>query len=220
VIEEEIETLILYPEQLTFLIFNEEFEKSLPPHLKNTKDLFVFGCTVALRFSDLLNLSVTNFSFTNNNWYLSTTSKKTDIPVRIHLPNYAVEIMQRHTLKNGKVFKLISLNQLNQNIKALVKLAGWNEETDKFRHKRGIPYPIYKDAEKKQKFKFHELVSSHTMRRTAISTMLALKMPETMVRRISGHVANSKSFYRYVSFAQSFWDDDSKKFFKKLTQIS
>lgn len=218
VIEEEIETLVLFPEQLNFLIYNQEFESNLPLHLKATKDFFVFGCTVALRFSDLMNLSLTNFSFTNNNWYLSTVSKKTGIPVRVHLPNYAVEIMQRNTMKNGKIFKTISNARMNNNIKSLAKLAGWNEEKEKFRNKRGIPYPIYKNPETKEKYKFYELLSSHTMRRTAISTMLALKMPEPMVRRISGHVANSKSFYRYVTFAQSFWDDDSKRFFQKLTQ--
>jgi hypothetical protein len=218
VLEEEIETIILFPEQLNFLIYDKEFENSLPEHLKQTKDFFVFGCTVALRFSDLMNLYISNFSFTNDNWYLSTISKKTGTSVRMHLPDYAVEIMQKHTLKTGKIFKTISLNQLNKNIKAMAKLAGWDEETDKFRHKRGIPYPIYKNPETKEKHKFYEMVSSHTMRRTAISTMLALRMPEVQVRRISGHVPNSKSFYRYVNFAQSFWDNDSKKFFKKLSQ--
>jgi len=218
VLEEEIETIVLFPEQLNFLIYNKEFESKLPPHLKVTKDVFVFGCTVALRFSDLMNLYTTNFSFTNNNWYLSTVSKKTGTAVRMHLPEYVVEIMESNILKNGKIFKTISLVQLNKNIKALAKLAGWDDEMDKFRNKRGIPFPIYKNPETKEKYKFYELVSSHTMRRTAISTMLALRMPEVQVRRISGHCPNSKSFYRYVNFSQSFWDTDSKKFYKKLSE--
>ena len=219
VLEEEIETIILYPEQLNFLIFNKEFENSLPLHLQKTKDLFVFGCTVALRYSDMMNLYTTNFSFTNDNWYLSSVSKKTGIAVRMHLPGYAIEIMKKNTLKNGKIFKSISVHRLNSNIKEIARLAGWCEEKDKIRHKRGVPYPIYKNPVTKERYKFHDLLSSHTMRRTAISTMLALKMPEDQVRRISGHCANSKSFHRYVNFAQSFWDSDSKKYYKKLAQI-
>lgn len=217
VLEEEIETLVIYPERLNFLISNKEFENTLPLHLKRTKDLFVFGCTVALRYSDLMNLHASNFCFVNNNWYLTTVSKKTTTLVRVHLPDYAVDITKRNTLKNGRVFREISKAQLNKNIKALVMLANWDEEVNKFRSKRGIPYPIYKDPNTGLKYKFYELVSSHTMRRTAISTMLALGMPETQVRRISGHCANSKSFHRYVSFSQSFLDNDSKNFFQKLS---
>ena len=216
ILEEEIETLVIYPDRLNFLISNKEFENSLPLHLKRTKDLFVFGCTVALRYSDLMNLHTSNFCFTNNNWYLTTVSKKTATMVRVHLPDYAVEIMKNNTLKNGRIFREISKNQFNINIKELVMLANWDEEVDKYRSKRGIPYPIYKDPHKGLKYKFYELVSSHTMRRTAISTMLALGMPETQVRRISGHCANSKSFHRYVNFSQSFLDNDSKNFFQKL----
>ena len=40
------------------------------------------------------------------------------------------------------------------------------------------------------------------MRRTAITNLLSMGMPETMVRKLSGHSANSKEFYRYVEYAQ------------------
>jgi integrase len=48
------------------------------------------------------------------------------------------------------------------------------------------------------KTRFCDLMSSHMMRRTAITTMLILGMPEHMVRNVSGHTDNSGSFYRYV----------------------
>jgi hypothetical protein len=51
---------------------------------------------------------------------------------------------------------------------------------------------------------FEERERSHIMRRTAITTMLMLGMPEYLVRKISGHSANSKAFYRYVNFGQSY----------------
>src|ERR1035437_7253845 len=57
---EAIEIITLIPEQLNFLIYNKAFEESLPDHLKKTKDMFVFGCTVALRVSDILSLSKKN----------------------------------------------------------------------------------------------------------------------------------------------------------------
>jgi len=60
---EDIEIVTLLPEQLNYLIYNTEFEASLPEHLKKTKDMFVFGCTVALRVSDIFKLTENNVDF-------------------------------------------------------------------------------------------------------------------------------------------------------------
>ncbi|MBA3971641.1 MAG: hypothetical protein H0X46_05760, partial [Bacteroidetes bacterium] len=70
-IQEETPVLVLYPERLNFLIHNKEFEKKLPAHLKRHKDLFVFGCTTALRFSDLISLKPSNIERINNNVYVT-----------------------------------------------------------------------------------------------------------------------------------------------------
>ena len=51
---EEIAIHPLLPEELNFLIYNEPFEQVLSPRLREVKDVFVFGCTVALRVSCLL----------------------------------------------------------------------------------------------------------------------------------------------------------------------
>ena len=48
--------IVLIPEQLNFLITNKEFELSLNPYLRRAKDICVFGCTVGLRYSDLMKL--------------------------------------------------------------------------------------------------------------------------------------------------------------------
>ena len=54
------------------------------------------------------------------------------------------------------------------------------------------------------------------MRRTGITTMLNLGMPEHLVRKISGHAANSREFFRYVELSQSFIDDETDKIFDKI----
>ncbi len=57
--------ITLTPEQLQFLIHDKLFEQALPDYLQKTKDIFVFGCTVALRVSDLMQLKPRNFEKTN-----------------------------------------------------------------------------------------------------------------------------------------------------------
>ena len=51
------------------------------------------------------------------------------------------------------------------------------------------------------------------MRRTAITTMLMLGMAEHVVKKISGHAANTKAFYRYVNLVQSYLDHEVDKVF-------
>jgi len=58
------------------------------------------------------------------------------------------------------------------------------------------------------------------MRRTAITTMLSLGVPEAVVRKISGHAPGSKEFYRYVQWAQSYQDAETEKMFHVLEQKS
>jgi hypothetical protein len=58
------------------------------------------------------------------------------------------------------------------------------------------------------------------MRRTAITTMLMLGMKEHVLRKISGHADNSKSFYRNVNLVQSYMDNEMDEVFGKLVEVA
>ena len=77
----------------------------------------------------------------------------------------------------------------------------------------GAVYPITQ-----KKYRFCDLVSSHVMRRTAITTMLMLGMKEHAVKQISGHSNDSKSFYRYVNLVQSYLDNEMDEVFNKFAK--
>ena len=66
------------------------------------------------------------------------------------------------------------------------------------------------------KNRFCDKMSSHMMRRTAITTLLILGMPEHLVRKISGHSHASTSFNRYVHYAQAYMDKEIEKVYSKL----
>jgi len=213
---EEIEIITLLPEQLNFLIYNKEFEMKLPEHLQKTKDVFVFGCTVALRYSDIFRLNPNNIEKNNGKAYLIVQSKKTNTHTRILLPDYALDIIQKYSKRKNYIFQPISKAQFNKNIKLLLEYANWTGYKIKTRTKKGIPVPIYKNEKNKEHYRFCDLITSHTMRRTAITTMLCLGMPENLVRKISGHSANSKEFYRYVELSQKFIDTETEKIYEQL----
>ena len=208
---EEIEIITLIPEQLNFLIYNTEFEEALPEHLKQTKDMFVFGCTVALRVSDIFKLSKNNIESLNGKHYLKVRSQKTNTLTRIILPDYAMDIINKYNKTKKTIFPEISNARFNLNIKSLIEKTEWTDEQIKTRQKRGQTVIVYKNQKTKEPYRFCDLITSHTMRRTAITTMLCLHMPENLVRKISGHAAGSKEFFRYVELSQKYMDNETEK---------
>ena len=207
--KEEKPILVLSPERVSFLINNREFHESLPAYLKRTKDILIVGCTVALRYSDLMNLKRKNLSRYNNATYLQIISQKTGSITKIRLPEYVVEIFKKGSNKKG-LLPLISNHRLNSNLKELCALAGWTEPIDlQIIGKTNTRQPMYFG-------RFCDNVTSHIMRRTAITTMLSLGMSETAVRKISGHSANSISFHRYIQFSQAYLDSEIEVVFSKL----
>jgi site-specific recombinase XerD len=211
--KEEIAIFTLMPEELNFLIYDKSFEESLPRRLREAKDFFVFGCTVALRVSDLISLLKQNVRVINENYYLAVRSKKTATDSLIKLPRYAVEIILKYKKQKRKLLPDFNSSNLNNYIKQLVEKAGLTHEVYLTRERRGISVMQFHQG---KPFRFCDVVSTHTMRRTAITTMLCLGMPEQLVRNISGHAPNSKEFYRYVLWAQTYQDQESEKVFEKL----
>lgn len=218
VCKEDVPIITLLPQQLQFLIYDKPFEERLTQSLQNTKDVFVFGCTVALRSSDIFAIRFSDVQKVGNAYYLSVRTIKTDTPIRMKLPNYAVDIIVKFGKKaksRKTIFLPISNNQFNKNLKQLAALAGWTQELGKTRSKRGKHIQVINNATHKR-FRFCDMLSSHAMRRTAITTMLMLGMQEHIVKKISGHAANSKAFYRYVNLVQSYLDTEVDKVFNKL----
>lgn len=219
--KEEVPIVTLLPEELNFLIYDKTFEESLSAKHRKVKDVFVFGCTVALRFSDLMRLKQSNIRVNGNNWYLSVRSQKTAVDTQVCLPDYAVDILMRYRKQKGG-FLLPRFNNVNLNlyVKELAEKAGFTQDARKTRTKRGSTKELTKELHTKKNYRFCDLVTTHTMRRTAITTMLSLGMPEHIVRKISGHSPMSKEFFRYVALAQSYQDKETAIVFDKLKEKS
>jgi len=214
---EEIEIIVLTPERLNYLIHDKELHKKLTPDLKKVKDVFVFGCSVALRYSDLIALNKTNLEVINERVYIKVQSKKTQTFTRVKIPEYAIQIIKKYEkLYRHKLLPEFNNAFFNKKIKNIMQHYGFTEPIGRTRLRRGIPITIYKDKKSKSTFRFCDSVTTHTMRRSGITTLLSLGMKEQMVRQISGHSANSKDFFRYVSFAQTYIDKEIDDVYEKF----
>ncbi len=213
--KEEVDILVLSPERLKFLIHDTDFEKKLTSTQIKLKNIFVFGCTTGLRFSDIFLLTNKNFESNNGEWYLKIKSKKTKTYTSIKLPKYAVDIYLKYKPNNSNtfVFGNKDLSNFNRSLKRIGEIAGYTEMVTISREKLGKSKKV---AAKKGKERFCDNMSSHMMRRTAITTLLILGMPELLVRKISGHSTGSNSFHRYVHYAQVYMDKEISKVHEKL----
>ena len=220
VANEEIQIIALRPAQLGYIIHSNELNNKLSDKLKEIRDIFVFGCTVALRVSDLLTLNKKNLVIINKNYYLNVKSEKTKTKTLIKLPPYAVDIILRYDDKYASLLPPISIAWLDKLLKDFASFLPDNFELQKIREQRGQAIVIYKNKELKTHYHLSDHISSHTMRRTAITTMLMLGMSEHLVRKISGHAANSSEFFRYVELSQSFIDEETDKIFDKINQLN
>lgn len=216
--KEEIQIIALNHHQLNYIIFDEQFNNNIKnKNLEKIKDVFVFGCTVALRVSDLMDLSKENLIIQDGKYYIKVVSQKTNTYTSIKLPSYCVDIIKKYEKKeHHNLLPKFGIVWFNEKLKDLGALLPDNFEIIKTRSKRGKQVIIYKDEKTKTHFKLSDHICTHTMRRTAITNMLRLGMPEHVVRKISGHSANSKEFFRYVKFIQSHIDEETDKFFDKL----
>jgi integrase len=216
--KEEISIFPLLPEELNYLIYNKELEAKLSPRLRKVKDVFVFGCTVALRVSDLLSVKPSNIRMLNCQYYLAVRSQKTNTDTLIKLPSYAVEILDKYKKQNKRILPPFNKVNLNLYIKELMEVAGFTHAVSINRDRRGKPIELKNRFRKDKAFRFCDVASTHTMRRTAITTMLCLGMHEQIVRKISGHATGTKEFYRYVLWAQTYQDQEMERVFEKLKE--
>ncbi|MES2649408.1 MAG: tyrosine-type recombinase/integrase [Bacteroidota bacterium] len=210
------EPVVLLPEQVHFLIHDGAFATLLPKCLKRTKDIFVFGCITGLRVSDLMALEQKNLSWHGNDCYLAIYTQKTNTYVKIPLPAYCLDIVQRYKKQNKRyLLPRLANTNINKQLKEIGKLAGWDWTLPKYLTSQG---KLVEQRVNGQSWKFYQHLSAHTMRRTAITSLLMLGVDEAVVRRISGHAPGSKEFYRYISLAQSYLDCQVKLAHERLNE--
>jgi len=163
--------IILEPIQLQFLIHDKAFEEALSHSLKRTKDIFVFGCTVGLRYSDLMRLRKEHLINAPSENYLLIHTKKTNTEVKIPLPHYLLSIIERYKKGSGSyLLPRLSSTNINLQVKQLMEKAGWTHRIPKIMYRQGKPIEI--KTKNNQCQRFCDQVTSHTMRRTAITTLL------------------------------------------------
>jgi integrase len=213
---EQIDIIVISPERLRFLLYNENFYLRLTKRQVFIRDLMITGCFTAMRASDLLSICKQQIVGVGNDTWLVVSSKKTHQQSRILLPEELKSIFRKYAANGKRIFPSISNANFNRQIKIIGELAGWTEPVICQRNKKGVPVAVRNIITTDRRFRFCDLITTHTLRRSAITILLMMGMPEQLVRQVSGHRPGSREFHRYVCLSQDWQDKESRRVYEKL----
>jgi len=152
------------------------------PELIESRDLLVLGCQLGLRFGDLFRLTS---DMVNNNM-IRIKMHKAHNTVFIPLQQIAKEIIDKY---DGDFPNKTNKDTFNADLKKIGKAANI-DSTIVITKKRGTEKidTVYQK---------HQLISSHTCRRSFCTNQFMKGIPAILIMKISGH-KTEKAFLRYI----------------------
>ena len=173
--------------------------------LERVRDVFLFQCFTGLRYSDVFNLRRSDIKGD----HIEVTTVKTSDSLIIELNNHSKAILDKYKdvpFENDKVLPVITNQKMNDYLKELAELAGFDEP---------IRQTYYKGNERIDDVTpKYALLGTHAGRRTFICNALALGIPPQVVMKWTGH-SDYKAMKPYIDIA----DDIKANAMSKFNQL-
>ena len=163
------------------------FDFGSKDYLLNASKLLLLSCYTGLRFSDYSTIKEEHLKEYEGQYYLSKYQIKTGEEVQVPLSKETKSIVDQ--MIDGSI-RVISNQKMNDYAKELCQLVGIDEPFEKVTHRGNV-----KESSKHPK---HELVSTHTGRRTFATNLLTKGIPPEIVMKYTGH-SSYASFAKYVN---------------------
>lgn len=151
-------------------------------YLHNARSLFLLSCYTGLRFSDVAALKPEHDRVDR----LHVTTQKTRDSLVIPVSPKARVLLD--FLWSGDVHPITN-QKLNEFLKELTQRAGIDVLIEDTEYKGGKRYSVKKPK--------HDLISSHTGRRTFVTLALESGLPWEVIMKVTGH-KDMRSFKRYI----------------------
>ena len=190
---------------LTWEELRNVYTKEIPEskkYLARVRDVFCFCCFTSLRYSDVYNLKKSDI----NGGAIHITTVKTADSIIIELNKYSQAILDKYKddiFEGNKALPVISNQKMNDYIKELGELCDIIEPVNI------ISYSGNKRTD--EVFPKHELLGTHTGRRTFICNALSLGIPVNVVMKWTGH-SDYKAMKPYIDIADKIKSESMNKF--------
>lgn len=188
-VKKEVTTAIFSTEKEIQQLY--ELDLNLTEGLKTVRDLYVLQCYTGLRFSDLHKFMQNPRAYvkhTDGISYIDITTTKTHQQLIIPLKPIALRILEDNNYKFGKKGGF-SLQHYNTTLKKIAAHINFDDEIIVVRTIGGKRTETVK--------KKHELISSHTARRSFATNAFLAGISSLQIRKITGHTTES-SFLHYI----------------------
>ncbi len=174
-------------------VYNFKFDGDSAKRLEQVRDVFCFSCFTGLRYSDVANLKRSDISDDS----ITVTTLKTNDTLIIDLNDYSKGILRKYANEVypfNKALPVISNQKMNQYLKEMARECGLDTLIT------GVQFKGNERIETVQPK--HELISTHTGRRTFISNALMKGISANVVMQFTGH-SDYKAMKPYIAIAES-----------------
>lgn len=185
-------------------VYSFNFTGEGAKRLEQVRDVFCFLCFTGLRYSDAYNLKRSDVS----DDVVTVTTQKTADTLTIDLNDYSKAILdkyQHEAYPHNKALPVISNQKMNQYLKEIGKLCELDATVTQVQFRGNERIETVRPK--------HELISTHTGRRTFISNALMKGIPANVVMQFTGH-NDYKAMQPYIAIAESAKKDAMKLFNK------
>ena len=152
--------------------------------LQNVRDWFIIACEMGLRYSDWSSIDLSKIENDRIEIVQHKTGDRAIIP--LSLTKYFWQIVKR---RENKLPRIYTNQECNRSVKNIAKLAHITELQTVSYTKAGV--------QKTEHLAKHEMISTHTARRTFATNMFLRNMPISLIMSITGH-KTEKAFLLYV----------------------
>jgi integrase len=144
-------------------------------------DYILIAGVIGLRKSDMLSKERTKLIERDGNYYISSTSKKTDTPSMLQISKPLAELCQDNLSKHGHILSPdVKGGQLNYHIPHILsKIPGFDYPHTDYRVRFG-------KKEVRKQGPFHDFVTTHTLRRTAATNLALIGIPVHYIKKFCG----------------------------------
>lgn len=165
------------------------------------RDIFVFCCATALRYSNLIRLKKNDI----HEGCIHILTKKTDTPVVVELNGISSEILERYkSIEGDMALPYLDNRSLNGYIKSICRECGINQLITKTYYRAGKRVGI-----SGPKWKF---MSIHCGRRTFICHAVSKGIPPQIIMKWTGH-SDYKSMKPYIDIVSKDKEEAMKRIF-------
>ena len=182
-IREKVDSIYLTEKEVKALY---DMDLTSDPHFELARDVFLVGVYTAQRFSDYSRIRPENIrKLENGSKVVDLIQTKTGIHVVIPVCPELDTILNKYSYSLPKIFE----QKLNERIKKIAKKAKINDPITIEKTRGGITAPITLPK--------HELIKTHTARRTGCTLMYKAKIKPIDIMKISGH-SSERVFLTYI----------------------